>query len=165
MYIALLQADAAGRDLTALRLGICGGGAPIPGEVIRALEHKFPTLVILQGYGLSETASLSTVNVNAEHRKVRSIGKPIWGVQVRVVGEDGNEPPPGPEHLGEIVLRGYTVMKGYYNDSEATTGAYRNGWLYTGDLGYRDEDGDLFVVGRKNDIVSRDRYNIYPPET
>jgi long-chain acyl-CoA synthetase len=161
MYIALLQVDAAGRDLTALRLGICGG-APIPGEVIRALEHKFPTLVILQGYGMSETASLSTVNVNAEHRKVRSIGKPIWGVQLRVVGEDGNEPPPGPEHLGEIVLRGYTVMKGYYNDSEATAGAFRNGWLYTGDLGYRDEDGDLFVVGRKNDIVNRDRYNVCP---
>jgi long-chain acyl-CoA synthetase len=90
MYRALLQVDAAGRDLTALRLGICSG-AQISGEVICALEQKFPSLVILQGYGLSETASINTVNVNAEHDKVLSVGKPIWGVQARVVGEDGKE--------------------------------------------------------------------------
>jgi long-chain acyl-CoA synthetase len=154
MYRALLQADVAGRDMTALRLGICGG-APLPGGIIRALDRKFPNLIIRQGYGLSETASISTVNVNAEDRKVRSTGKPICGVQVRVVGEDGDELPPGPHNLGEIVLRGHTVMKGYYNDSEATAEAFRNGWLYTGDLGYRDDDGDLFVVGRKNDVVGR----------
>jgi long-chain acyl-CoA synthetase len=154
MYMALLQMDAAGHDLTALRLGICGG-APIAGDVIRAVEQKFPTLVLRQGYGLSEAASISTFNGNADHRKALSTGKPIWGVQVRVTGEDGKELPLGRQHIGEIVLRGHTVMKGYYNDSEATAEALRNGWLYTGDLGYRDEDGDLFVVGRKNDIVDK----------
>lgn len=155
MYGELLRADA-DHDLTSLRLGICGG-APLAGDVVRELERRFPTLVIRQGYGLSETASISTVNVDAGDRKLLSTGKPIPGVQVRVVGEDGDELPPGPDHQGEIILRGNTVMKGYYNDSRATADAVRNGWLHTGDLGYRDKDGDLFVVGRKNGIVSRDR--------
>ena len=154
MYSALLRADAAGCDLTALRLGICGG-APIAGDVIRALEHKIPSLVIRQGYGLSETASISTFNVIARHSKPLSAGKPILGMQLRVVGQDGKELPAGPQHMGEIVLRGHSVMKGYYNDSKATAEAFRDGWLHTGDLGYRDDDGDLFVVGRKDDVVEK----------
>jgi hypothetical protein len=81
MYYALLQADLAGRDLSSLRVGISGGAA-IPGEVIRAFEEKFPGVVILEGYGLSETASTTTFNISAERRKVLSIGKPIWGVEV-----------------------------------------------------------------------------------
>jgi len=81
MYYALLQADVAGRDLSSLRVGISGGAA-IPGEVIRAFEEKFPGAVILEGYGLSETASTTTFNVSAEQRKVLSIGRPIWGVEV-----------------------------------------------------------------------------------
>ena len=88
MYYALLQADPAGRDLSSLRVGVSGGAA-IPGEVIRAFEEKFPGTVILEGYGLSETASTTTFNVSAEQRKVLSIGKPIWGVEVRVVDERG----------------------------------------------------------------------------
>ena len=98
MYYALLQADLAGRDLSSLRVGISGGAA-IPGEVIRAFEEKFPGVVILEGYGLSETASTTTFNVSAEQRKVLSIGKPIWGVEVRVVDEQDKPLPPGPgEH-------------------------------------------------------------------
>lgn len=107
-------------------------------------------------------APISTFNVNAEHYEMLSIGKPIRGVQVRVVGADGKELPLGPEYLGEIVVRGHQVMKGYHNDSKATAGVFRNDWLYTGDLGYRDEDGDLFVVGRKNGIVSHGRHNSRP---
>ncbi|HWG93335.1 MAG TPA: AMP-binding protein, partial [Mycobacteriales bacterium] len=83
MYFGLLQMDTAGRDLSSLRVGVSGGAA-IPGEVIRAFEEKFPGCVILEGYGLSESASTTTFNINAEQRKVLSIGKPIWGVEVRV---------------------------------------------------------------------------------
>jgi long-chain acyl-CoA synthetase len=163
MYFALLQADTEGHDLSALRVGVSGGAA-IPGEVIRAFEEKFPGVVILEGYGLSETASATTFNINAEQRKVLSIGKPIWGVSVRVVDENDNELPPGEDNVGEIVIRGHNVMKGYYNKPEATAEAFRNGWFHTGDLAYRDAEGYFFVVDRKKDLVIRGGYNVYPRE-
>ncbi len=163
MYFALLQADTSGRDLSALRVGVSGGAA-IPGEVIRAFEEKFPNVVILEGYGLSETASTTTFNVSAEVRKVLSIGKPIWGVQVRVVDENDKPLPTGPEHVGEIVIRGHNVMKGYYKKPEASEEAFRGGWFHTGDLAYMDEDGFFFIVDRKKDLVIRGGYNVYPRE-
>ena len=163
MYYALLQADVAGRDLSSLRVGISGGAA-IPGEVIRAFEEKIPGVVILEGYGLSETASTTTFNVSAEQRKVLSIGKPIWGVEVRVVDEQDKALPPGPENIGEIVIRGHNVMKAYYRRPEQTADACRGGWFHTGDLAYADEDGYLFIVDRKKDLVIRGGYNVYPRE-
>jgi long-chain acyl-CoA synthetase len=163
MYYALLQADTSGRDLSSLRVGVSGGAA-IPGEVIRAFEEKFPGVVILEGYGLSETASTTTFNVNAEQRKVLSIGKPIWGVEVRVVDEQDKPLPPGPEHIGEIVIRGHNVMKGYYGKPDATAEAFKGGWFHTGDLAYADEDGYLFIVDRKKDMLIRGGYNVYPRE-
>jgi long-chain acyl-CoA synthetase len=163
MYYALVQADPAGRDLSSLRVGISGGAA-IPGEVIRAFEEKFPGVVILEGYGLSETASTTTFNISAEQRKVLSIGKPIWGVEVRVVDEDDKPLPPGPENIGEIVIRGHNVMKGYYGNPAATEEAFRGGWFHSGDLAYADEDGYLFVVDRKKDLIIRGGFNVYPRE-
>ncbi len=163
MYYALLQADTESHDLSAIRVAVSGGAA-IPGEVIRAFEEKFPGVVVLEGYGLSETASTTTFNINAEQRKVLSIGKPIWGVQVRVVDENGDELPSGTDNVGEIVIRGHNVMKGYYNKPEATAEAFRNGWFHTGDLAYRDEDGYFFIVDRKKDLVIRGGYNVYPRE-
>ncbi len=163
MYFGLLQADVSGRDLSSLRVGVSGGAA-IPGEVIRAFEEKFPGVVILEGYGLSETASTTTFNINAEQRKVLSIGKPIWGVQARVVDEDGKPLPPGPGNVGEIVIRGHNMMKGYYKQPEATAEAFRGGWFHTGDLAYADDDGYMFIVDRKKDLVIRGGYNVYPRE-
>ena len=163
MYFALLDADTEGHDLSALRIGVSGGAA-MPGEVIRAFEEKFPGVVVLEGYGLSETASTTTFNINAEQRKVLSIGKPIWGVSVKVVDEDGADLPAGSDNVGEIVIRGHNVMKGYYNKPEATAEALRDGWLHTGDLAYCDEDGYFFIVDRKKDLVIRGGYNVYPRE-
>jgi long-chain acyl-CoA synthetase len=163
MYFALLNADTSGRDLSAFRVGISGGAA-IPGEVIRAFEEKFPGVVILEGYGLSESASTTTFNISAEHRKVLSIGKPIWGVEVRVVDENDKDLPSGPEHVGEILIRGHNIMKGYYKQPEETAEAFRGGWFHTGDLAYADEDGYLFIVDRKKDLVIRGGYNVYPRE-
>jgi long-chain acyl-CoA synthetase len=163
MYFGLLQLDTTGRDLSSLRVGISGGAA-IPGEVIKAFEEKFPGVVILEGYGLSESASTTTFNVSARHRKVLSIGTPIWGVEVKVVDDADKELPPGEEHVGEIVIRGHNIMKGYYNKPEATAEAFRNGWFHTGDLAYRDDDGYLFIVDRKKDLVIRGGYNVYPRE-
>lgn len=163
MYVALLQEDTAGRDLSALRVGVSGGSA-IPGEVIRAFEERFPGAVVLEGYGLSESASTTTFNISAEERKVGSIGKPIWGVHTRIVDEDDRPLPPGPDHVGEIVIRGHNLMKGYWNRPEATAEVFRNGWFHTGDLGYADEDGYLFIVDRKKDLIIRGGYNVYPRE-
>jgi long-chain acyl-CoA synthetase len=163
MFFALLHADTAGRDLSALRVG-CSGGAAIPGEVIRAFEEKFSGVVILEGYGLSESASTTTFNINAEQRKVGSIGKPVWGVQTRVVDDQDRTLPPGPENVGEIVIRGHNMMKGYWNNPEATAEVFRDGWFHTGDLGYADEDGYFYIVDRKKDLVIRGGFNVYPRE-
>ncbi|WP_308311090.1 long-chain fatty acid--CoA ligase [Streptomyces sp. GbtcB6] len=163
MFVALLQLDTTGRDLSSLR-AVNSGGASLPGEVIRAFEEKFPGTAILEGYGLSETASTATFNIDARQRKVLSIGKPIWGVEIRVVDEDDKELPPGEEHVGEIVIRGHNVMKGYYKKPKATAEVLRNGWLHTGDLAYRDEDGYLFIIDRLKDLIIRGGYNVYPRE-
>ena len=163
MYVGLLHADTTGRDLSALRVGV-SGGASIPGEVIRGFEARFPGVVILEGYGLSETVALATFNQSAEQRRVLSIGRPMWGVDIRVFDDADRELPPGEENVGEIVLRGHNVMKGYYKKPEATADAMRGGWFRTGDLAYRDSDGFLFIVDRKKDLVIRGGFNVYPRE-
>jgi long-chain acyl-CoA synthetase len=163
MYFGLLNMDLDGKDLSSLRVGVSGGAA-IPGEVIKAFEERFPGCVILEGYGLSESTSTTTFNVSAEQRKVLSIGKPIWGVQVQVVDEDDKPLPPGEGNVGEIVIRGHNIMKGYYNKPEATAEAFKNDWFHTGDLAYMDEDGYFFIVDRKKDLVIRGGYNVYPRE-
>ncbi len=163
MFIALLQADTSGRDLSALRVGV-SGGASIPGEVIRGFEEKYRGVVILEGYGLSETVALATFNRSAEDRRVLSIGRPMWGVDIRIVAEDGSELPAGPDNVGEIVIRGHNVMKGYYKNPEGTAEALRGGWFHTGDLAYRDKDGFYRIVDRKKDLVIRGGFNVYPRE-
>ena len=162
MYQALLNADVAGRDLSRLRIG-SSGGAAMPEAVMAAFEEKFG-IVILEGYGLSETASAAVLNQGVDDRRPGSIGKPIWGVQVEILDRDGAALPPGPENIGEIVICGHNVMKGYHGDPEATAAVLRDGWLHTGDLGYRDADGFLYVVDRIKDLIIRGGYNVYPRE-
>src|SRR5829696_6520081 len=132
--------------------------------VICGFEEKFPGVVILEGYGLSETVAVATFNRSAEERRVLSIGKPLWGVDIRIVDDEDRELPPGQEHVGEIVMRGHNVMKGYLNNPAATAEAMRGGWFHTGDLAYRDADGFLFIVDRKKDLVIRGGFNVYPRE-
>ncbi len=163
MYAALLQTPGLeGFDLSSLRVAI-SGGAPIPAEIIDSFEQRFG-VPILEGYGLSETASTTTFNVSAAERKVYSVGKPIWGVRVQIWDPDGQVLPPGAEHVGEIVVRGPNVMTGYHNNPEATAQAFAGGWFHTGDLGYFDEDGFLFIVDRIKDLIIRGGYNVYPRE-
>jgi long-chain acyl-CoA synthetase len=149
-------------DLSSLRIAI-SGGASIPAPVLDAFEERFG-LVILEGYGLTETASTTTFNVSADERRAYSVGKPIWGTQTQVWDEDGHPLPPGPEHVGEVVTRGMHVMKGYWHNPEATANAFSGDWLHTGDLGYFDEDGFLFIVSRKKELIIRGGYNVYPSE-
>jgi long-chain acyl-CoA synthetase len=162
MYHELAEADIAGRDLSSLRIG-SSGGAAIPVSVLQRFEAKYG-ITILEGYGLSESASTVTINPGADSRKFESIGKPLWGIELRIVGPDDQSLPPGPEHVGEIVLRGHNITKGYYKRPRETAEAFRNGWFYTGDLGYVDDDGFVFVVDRKKDMIIRGGFNVYPRE-
>jgi len=149
-------------DLSSLRIAI-SGGASIPAPLLDAFEERFG-LVILEGYGLTETASTTTFNISADERRAYSVGKPIWGTQTQVWDKHGRPLPPGPEHVGEIVTRGLHVMKGYLHSPEATAAAFTGDWLQTGDLGYFDEDGFLFIVSRKKELIIRGGYNVYPSE-
>jgi len=112
---------------------------------------------------MSETASGAACN-RRNSRKPHSVGKPVWGVQMRVVGPDGEPLPAGPDSVGEILISGHNVMKGYHNNPDGTAAALREGWLSTGDLGYVDEVGFFFIVDRLKDLVIRGGYNVYPRE-
>ena len=161
MLHALAQHDITGRDLSALRVTV-SGGASLPEDVMRTFEDKYG-IEVLEGYGMTETASSCSFNRPGD-RKVLSIGKPLWGVRMRVADSSGQLLPPGREHVGEILIRGHNVMKGYLGRPEATAEALRGGWLHSGDLGYVDEDGFYFVVDRAKDLVIRGGYNVYPRE-
>ena len=161
MYGALLaQPDRAAYDVSALRLCMSGGAA-MPVEVLRGFEEAFGCLV-LEGYGLSETSPVASFNHPDRERKPGSIGTPIRGVQMRVVDSSGHEVAQG--EVGEIVIRGHNVMKGYWRKPEETAEAIPDGWFRTGDLGRVDEDGYFVIVDRKKDLIIRGGYNIYPRE-
>lgn len=163
MYVALLDHPELSRyDLSSLRVGI-SGGAPLPAIVIDKFEALFG-VVILEGYGLSETASTTTFNVSASDRRVYSVGRAIWGVEVEIWDDSGQVLPAGAAHVGELVVRGVNVMRGYHGDPEGTAAAFSDGWLHTGDLGYVDEDGFFFIVDRKKELIIRGGYNVYPRE-
>jgi long-chain acyl-CoA synthetase len=161
MLHALAQQDITGRDLSALRVAV-SGGASLPEDVMRTFEDKY-RIEVLEGYGMTETASSCSFNRPGD-RKVLSIGKPLWGVRMRVADSSDQLLPPGREHVGEILIRGHNVMKGYLGRPEATAETLRGGWLHSGDLGYMDEDGFYFIVDRAKDLVIRGGYNVYPRE-
>src|SRR5262245_31741880 len=142
-----------------LRFAMCGS-APVPAEVMKQFEETFHCLVI-EGYGLSESTCRSTFNPPDERRRPGSCGLPI-GNEMRVVDEEDRDVPDGT--LGEIVLRGENILKGYFKNEAATETAFRNGWFHTGDIGYRDADGFYYIVDRKSDMIIRGGENIYPRE-
>ena len=159
MYVGMLHEGAGTADTTTLRLCVSGGAA-LPVEVLHGFEAAFGA-VILEGYGLSETSPVATFN-RRDQRKPGSIGLPIEGVELRLVGEDGRQVPAG--GVGEIVIRGHNVMKGYRGRPEATAAAISGGWFRTGDLARADEDGFYYIVDRKKDLIIRGGYNVYPRE-
>jgi len=102
--------------------------------------------------------------VSAEERKIYSVGKPIWGVEVEIWDDQGERLAAGPDHVGELVVRGVNTPKGYFKNPEASAEAFAGGWFHTGDLGWLDEDGFFFIVDRKKDLIIRGGYNVYPRE-
>jgi long-chain acyl-CoA synthetase len=161
MYHAMLHhPEREHYDVSSLRTCVSGGSA-MPVEVMRGFERAFGA-VVLEGYGLSETSPVASFNHLDRERKPGSIGTPIKGVEMRVVDDQDNELPPG--DVGEIVIRGHNVMKGYWNRPDASAEVMRGGWLHTGDMARVDEDGYFFIVDRKKDMIIRGGYNVYPRE-
>ena len=158
VYGLLLKTASAG-DLKSLRL-FMSGGASLPQQVAEDFQRKFG-IGVTEGYGLSEASPV--VATNPQHRaKHLSIGLPIPGVSVRIVDPEGNDLPDG--KVGELVVRGPNVMQGYFNLPDETARTLRDGWLHTGDLAYRDEEGYLFIKDRLKDMIITHGENIYPRE-
>jgi len=163
MYSALLAVATEMSSTVTASLRICtSGGASLPVQVLVDFEKTF-SAKILEGYGLSETSPIAAFNHPDRPRKPGSIGTPIEGVEMRVVGTDGRDVSQG--QTGEILIRGHNVMAGYWNMPEATRSAISpDGWFATGDIARIDEDGYYYIVDRKKDLIIRGGYNIYPRE-
>jgi long-chain acyl-CoA synthetase len=161
MYSAMLHCD--GRDevdVSSLRACVSGGAA-MPVEVMRQFERKFGC-IILEGYGLSETSPAASFNHPHAERKSGTIGTPVRGMHMRLVGSDGMDVPEGA--VGEIAIQGEGLMKGYWNRPRATAEAIPDGWFRTGDLATRDPDGYYTIVDRKKEMIIRGGFNVYPRE-
>jgi acyl-CoA synthetase (AMP-forming)/AMP-acid ligase II len=161
-------------DLSSLDV-ITYGAAPMPLPVIQQAIKEFPQARLINAFGQTETASTITMLPPEDHilagtaeeiekklRRLSSIGKPLDDVEVMIVSEEGAPVPPG--EVGEIVARGPRMMKGYWHQEAATQDAIRSGWVYTGDLGYQDEDGYIYLAGRAKDFIKRGGEMISPEE-
>ncbi len=149
-------------DSISKTLRVCtSGGASLPVKVLEDFEKRF-NVPILEGYGMSEGSPVVTFNHLNVGRKPGSIGTPVWGVEVILVDADGVEVPVGEK--GELLYRGHNVMKSYYKKPEATAETIQNGWLHSGDIGIKDEDGFYYIVDRTKDMIIRGGLNVYPRE-
>ena len=147
-------------DLSSLQFVICGA-APMPTNAIHEFERRY-RVPIVEGYGLSEGTVASTINPLHGKHKPGTVGLPFPGQEVAIAGDAGQHLPYG--EIGEVIIRGANVMRGYLGKPEATAKALRDGWLHTGDVGYLDADGYLVLVDRKKDMIIRGGENIYPKE-
>ncbi len=139
------------------------GASPMPFELIRKIKVMFPEVKVQNIYGQTENSpAATTLKDHYALVKVGSVGEPVPGTEIQVVNEHGKALPSG--QVGEIVVKGPQLMKGYLKNEEATRQAIRNGWLYTGDLGRMDEDGLLYIVDRKKDMIIRGGENVFPVE-
>ncbi|MFW0794925.1 AMP-binding protein [Gordonia sp. CPCC 205515] len=162
MWNAMLHgADGAGADEFAqLRIAV-SGGASLPGEVARAFESTFGCS-LLEGYGLTETAAMATFNDIDRGAKIGSTGRVVPRTAIEIRDHDGNVCPAGT--VGEVFIKGATVMKGYWKRPDATVAVLSDGWFRTGDLGVFDDGHDLRIVDRVKDLIIRGGYNVYPGE-
>ena len=151
-----------GRDLSGLEL-VIDGGEKMPLPLIERLLRAFPSAWFADAYGLTETVSGDTfLDKRKTVEKIGSVGKPCLHLEVAIWDDDDRAVPAGT--LGEIVLRGPKVFKGYWKDAEATAAAFRGGWFHTGDLGYLDDEGFLYIADRKKDLIISGGENIASPE-
>ncbi|MBI4446224.1 MAG: long-chain-fatty-acid--CoA ligase [Acidobacteria bacterium] len=161
IYNMLSQLPAPPPHKNPVRLYV-SGGAPLPLEIYRRFEENYG-VPIYQGYGLTEASPVVSWNVPAQNRPGSS-GRALKGVEIKIIDASGQDLPPGAGHVGEICVKGELVMLGYYKQPEATSEVIEDGWLRTGDVGYLDSDGFLFIVDRKKEMLIFSGMNIYPRE-
>ncbi len=163
IYISLLQQkNVDNYDLSSIEFCI-SGSAPMPKEHIERFTQKTGARIV-EGYGLTEASPVTHVNPLFGQNKPGSIGLPLPGTDAKIVDMiTGGDPLP-PGKIGELAIRGPQVMQGYYNRSGDTADVLRDGWLYTGDVAYMDEEGYFFIVDRKKDLILSGGYNVYPRE-
>jgi len=162
MYIGLLNHPDVGRyDLSSVSVCL-SGSAPLAPEVQKQFEKLTSGGRLVEGYGLTEASPVTHCNPIYGLRKIGSIGVPWPDTEARIVDEEGNDVPIG--EVGELIIRGPQVMKGYWNRPEETANTLRDGWLYTGDMAKMDEDGYFYIVDRKKDMIIAGGFNIYPRE-
>ena len=145
-------------DLSTLRW-LSSGGAPLAPEVEQEFCRRVPSVSIRQGYGLTESAALISTNPTGAVKR-GSVGRPVPGTEVEIRDDNGHPLPPG--EAGEVCARSPGIMQGYWRAPEATSEAIEDGWLHTGDIGYLDAEGYLFIVDRKKDLIIRGGFNVYP---
>lgn len=163
MYVALLNVRGTDSDFSGSVRRIVSGAAPLFPAIRSRLAKRFPHAGIYDLYGLTEAApGVSILKPDDPPEKITSVGKPMKHVTVKIVDDEGKQLPPG--ETGEIVCRGPNLMKGYYNDLPLTQAVLRDGWLYTGDTGRMDQDGYLYLTGRRKELILRGGENIYPSE-
>jgi acyl-CoA synthetase (AMP-forming)/AMP-acid ligase II len=151
-----------GRDTSSVQM-VMFGSAPTPPHALRSLAEAFPRAALVNGYGLTEGGgSTCTMPPGELLRRPGSVGKPVAGASVRVVGAEGKALPPG--EVGEVTIRLAAGERSYWNDPDATARTWRDGWVHTGDLGRFDDDGFLYLVDRKKDMINRGGYNVYSIE-
>lgn len=155
----LLTAFPFSKLLNPIKLCVSGGEA-LPLDVRQKFERKFG-IPLVEGYGLTEASPVVALS-KVKDRKTGSVGRPLKRLEVKIVGDENQELPRG--GIGEILVKGPSVMKGYYDKPEETAAIIKDGWLYTGDLGKLDEDGFLYIVDRKKDLIISKGLNIYPKE-
>ena len=144
--------------------GISAGGASVPPDLIRTIGSRFEAKVSpVNGYGLTETTSAVITNSGMDYlERPDSVGRPVPTADVKVVDADGREL--GDNEIGEVIAYGPNIIRGYWNNPTATAEAFKDGWFYTGDLGYRDAEGFYYVVDRKKDVIIRGGENVYCAE-
>lgn len=167
MYWGLLGAltpDVPIEEIAANLRVAAAGGAALPVEVHKNFKDRFG-VTILEGYGLSETSAIASFSVYGEEPRVGSIGKPILGVEMKLINNDWSEVPPGdPDAIGEIAIKGPNIMKCYHGRPEATAEAMKDGWFRSGDLAKKNGEDYYYVVDRSKDMIIRGGYNVYPRE-
>ncbi|RYJ06565.1 MAG: long-chain fatty acid--CoA ligase, partial [Actinomycetales bacterium] len=157
MYWGLLGALDESVDVETLAKNLrvaAAGGSALPVDIHRQFKERFG-VTILEGYGLSETSPVASFSVFGEEPRVGSIGKPIPGVEMKLINDDWSDVPDDVDAVGEIAIKGHNVMKGYYDRPEATAEAIHDGWFRSGDLAKKDADGYYFIVDRSKDMIIR----------
>jgi len=161
MYREFLKVeDGESVDISSLKFCLSSGDA-LKSETMEEFESKF-NVHILEGYGLTEASPLVSFNSPVRERKAGSIGLPLPRIELKIIDETGSEVKPG--NVGEIIVQGSNVMKGYLNRPEATKEALKDGWLYTGDLAKLHDNGFASIVDRKKDVIVKSGFNVYPRE-